>query len=120
MNKSVKRVHPYIHKVFAKLVLKVLRYEFCLEDVLFMFKKIRIMILIFSCMTILFIGLIKINAAFPWSSTDKASMKVSYTLKPFDFKIETKNFSMQVNGECFSDIKEKSKEILKKIEEKKF
>lgn len=69
--------------------------------------------LIFT-MIVLF-GFFKVNMCLPQSIRNKLNFKISYSLKPFDFTVETKNYIFYVNKDALNDTKNKIGKAMESI-----
>jgi len=69
--------------------------------------------LIFT-MIVLF-GFFKVNMCLPQSIRNKLNFKISYSLRPFDFTVETKNYIFYVNKDALNDTKNKIGKAMESI-----
>lgn len=78
----------------------------------FLFRKVKILILIIICLGIVTSGFLKISNDLPQFIKDKSPLKINYTLKPFDFSVDLDNYVVYVNEKAVSNIKNSTLEII--------
>ncbi|MBP2033026.1 hypothetical protein J2Z42_001705 [Clostridium algifaecis] len=60
------------------------------------------------CLILILTGIIIVNNSMPKFIKDKSNFSISCSLSPFDFKINTKNYSINMGGDSLNNFMNKS------------
>lgn len=86
--------------------------------VFFIVKKKGIIWVVIICFTIVIYGFISISNSLPKFIKDRSSLKINYTLSPFDFRIDMYGYSLYANKKVLANIKNGSARLLVNVEDK--
>ena len=73
--------------------------------------RVKYVVLIFVCLSIFVYGFIKVNINKPELVRKRSWFTMDLKVKPFDFRIETKEYVFYVNNKVFDNLKEKYTEV---------
>jgi hypothetical protein len=79
--------------------------------VIFMSKYAFRLVLIF-CIVFILTGVVVINNGMPQFVKDESNFNIEYSISPLNFKVETTNYSIDMNGNLISNIGKKSSQIM--------
>lgn len=80
-----------------------------------MSKKAHIWVIIY-CIFLILTGIIIVNNSMPEFVKKNSGLSIDYRFSPFDVKLETKNYCIDMNGNIFYDFKKSSEDILINID----
>ncbi|MBA5849887.1 hypothetical protein H2684_00935 [Clostridium sp. cel8] len=69
------------------------------------------LVLIF-CIVFILTGVVVINNGMPQFVKDESNFNIEYSISPLNFKVETTNYSIDMNGNLISNIGKKSSQIM--------
>lgn len=81
-------------------------------------RKKGIILVIIICFTIFIYGFVSISNSLPKFIKDRSSLKINYTLSPFDFRMDVEGYSLYVNKKVIENIQIGSERLLVNIEDK--
>ena len=74
--------------------------------------KYAIRLVVISCVVFILTGVVIINNGMPQFIKDESSFNIEYSVSPLDFKVETTNYSVDMNGNVMNDIEKSSSQII--------
>ncbi|GCD09103.1 hypothetical protein [Clostridium tagluense] len=77
--------------------------------------RIKYILVIFICFSIFTYGFIKVNITKTKGERQKSKFTIDLKYKPFDLRIETKDYAFYVNNKVLDDMKAKCRDVYDEV-----